>query len=415
MPMRPPRRPKTDQPSDLASLVERTPTSADGGVTTKARRGAEAEPAGEVAKPAVTQSRRARKKEAKARLKAAKAQEKQTAKDAKKGKTATVPAAATLPPAVPVGSATAVDQPKRRRWLPWLVGLFLLAVLAGLGLLAWVLFRTPTHEVPAVVGLPRDEALALVDNYDWEITVDDGRSDEYRTPGQVILTTPSAGEDLAEGSPLLIVVSQGPEFRSVPDLSGMTLDEAEAEVERLELVPLDPTTEYSEDVPAGTVISNSVEGVPIGGDVLPGAEVALVVSDGPQPRRVPQLRGLTEDEATQLLDDLGLTLAVAQQVFDDEIPAGEIATQRPDVDTSIDRGGTITANVSKGPDLVTFPDLTGMTLPEIGQALTDASLRVGNLLGSTQGTFVAASVDGDEVSAGEQVRRNSPVNIIILV
>jgi serine/threonine-protein kinase len=309
----------------------------------------------------------------------------------------------------------AVEQPKRRRWLPWLFGLFLLAVLAGLGVLAWVLFRTPTHEVPAVVGLPRDEALALVDDYDWEITVDDGRSDEYRTPGQVILTTPSAGEDLAEGSPLLMVVSVGPDFRSVPDLSGMTLDEAEAEIEGLELVPLEPTTEFSEDVPAGTVISNSVEGVPIGGDVLPGAEVALVVSDGPQPRRVPQLRGLTEEEATQLLDDLGLTLAVGQQVFDDEIPAGEIATQNPAVDTSIDRGATITANVSKGPDLVTFPDLTGMTLPEIGQALTDASLRVGNLLGSTQGTFVAASVDGDEVSAGDQVRRNSPVNIIILV
>jgi serine/threonine-protein kinase len=408
------------QPDDPTTLVERTPPPpvAGGAVTTKARRGAGAEPTGEVAKPVVTQSRRARKKEAKARLKAAKAQEKQSAKDAKKGKVAAAPTAV-APAAVPVPAvgpaAPAVEQPKRRRWLPWLFGLFLLAVLAGLGVLAWVLFRTPTHEVPAVVGLPRDEALALVDDYDWEITVDDGRSDEYRTPGQVILTTPSAGEDLAEGSPLLMVVSVGPDFRSVPDLSGMTLDEAEAEIEGLELVPLEPTTEFSEDVPAGTVISNSVEGVPIGGDVLPGAEVALVVSDGPQPRRVPQLRGLTEEEATQLLDDLGLTLAVGQQVFDDEIPAGEIATQNPAVDTSIDRGATITANVSKGPDLVTFPDLTGMTLPEIGQALTDASLRVGNLLGSTQGTFVAASVDGDEVSAGDQVRRNSPVNIIILV
>ena len=67
--------------------------------------------------------------------------------------------------------------------MPWLAGLFLLAVLAGLGYLAWLLFRTPTHEVPAVVGLPRDEALALVDDFDWEVTIDDGRSDEYRTPG----------------------------------------------------------------------------------------------------------------------------------------------------------------------------------------------------------------------------------------
>jgi serine/threonine-protein kinase len=293
--------------------------------------------------------------------------------------------------------------------------LLLLGALGGLGYLAWMLFRTPTHEVPAVVGLPQDEALALVDDFEWDITVDEGRSDEYRTPGQIIRTSPPAEEDLAEGSPLLLVVSEGPEFRSVPDLSGMAVDDARAEIERLELVAAEPATAFNEEVPAGTVISSSVEGVPLGGDVLPGAEVELVVSDGPQPRRVPQLRGLSTDEATQLLGDLGLVLAVGEQVFDDEVPAGEIATQSPAVNTTLERGGTLTVNVSKGPDLVTFPDLTGMTLPQISQALTDAGLRVGNLLGSTQGTFVAASIDGDEVGAGEQVRRNSAVNIIILV
>jgi serine/threonine-protein kinase len=399
--------PTTHEFGDLAALVESTPTpqaSPAGPTQSKARRGGGLEAPDTAGKSAGKTSRRARKKEAKARLKAAKAADK---------------AAAKVPPVPPVGgpapAPVAAAQPKRRRWLPWLVGLFLLAVLAGLGYVAWVLFRTPTHEVPAVVGLPRNEALALVDDYEWEITVDDGRSDEYRTPGQVILTSPSAGEDLAEGSPLLVVVSEGPEFRAVPDLSGLTLADAEAEIERLELVAAEPTTDFSEDVPEGTVISSSVEGVPLGGDVLPGAEVQLVVSDGPQPRRVPQLRGLSADEATQLLGDLGLVLAVGEDVFDDEVPAGEIAVQRPAVDTDLDRGGTITANVSKGPDLVTFPDLTGMTLPQIGQALTDASLRVGNLLGSTQGTFVAASVDGDEVGAGDEVRRNSAVNIIILV
>ena len=379
-----------------------------------ARRGSGLEPPASSAGSTATLSRRARKKEAKARLKAAKVNDKRAAKAAKSTGPANGAAPAAAVPAVPAVEAPP-PQPKRRRWVPWLVGLFLLGVLGGLGYLAWVLFRTPTHEVPAVVGLPRDEALALVDDFDWEITVDDDRSDEYRTPGQVILTSPLAGEDLAEGSPLLVVISEGPEFRSVPDLSGLSVADAQAEIESLELVAAEPTAEFSEDVPAGTVISSSVEGVPLGGDVLPGAEVQLVVSDGPQPRGVPQLRGLTEEEATQLLSDLGLVLAVDQQVFDDEVPAGEIATQSPAVSTELARGGTITANVSKGPDLVTFPDLTGMTLPQIGQALSDAGLRVGNLLGSTQGTFVAASIDGDEASAGDQVRRNSAVNIIILV
>ena len=407
----------TSESSDLVGLVESTPEPPPPPAG-PARRGAGLEAPPPPASPGAKQSRRSRKKEAKARLKAAKANDKEVAKQAAKPPAKQAPKAPPPDAVVPPAAAAVVPEPKpakRRRWVPWLVGLFLLGLLGGLGYVAWVLFRTPTHEVPAVVGLPRDEALALVDDFEWEITVDDDRSDEYRTPGQVILTSPSAGEDLAEGSPLLIVVSEGAEFRSVPDLSGLTVADAQAEIESLELVAAEPTTAFSEDVPAGTVISSSVEGVPLGGDVLPGAAVQLVVSDGPQPRRVPQLRGLTEEEATQLLSDLGLVLAVGEQVFDDEVPSGGIAVQTPAVDTNLDRGGTISVNVSKGPDLVTFPDLSGMTLPQIGQALTDAGLRVGNLLGSTQGTFVAASIDGDEVSAGDQVRRNSAVNIIILV
>ena len=402
----------TEQFGDLADLVESTPKPPAHGVG----RGRPASTRLDARRPANRRRSRAgapARRRPRPGSRPAKAKDKDAAKAAKSAPSDTRGAAHLQRP------STCRRSPRRSRsgvaGCRGSLGLFLLAVLGGLGYLAWVLFRTPTHEVPAVVGLPQDEALALVDDFEWEITVDQGRSDEYRTPGQVILTSPSAGEDLAEGSPLLLVVSEGPEFRQVPDLSGLTLADAEAEIERLELVAAEPTTAYSEDVPAGTVISSSVEGVPLGGDVLPGAEVELVVSDGPQPRRVPQLRGLSVDEATQLLGDLGLVLAVGEEVFDDEVPAGEIAVQSPAVDTTLDRGGTITANVSKGPDLVTFPDLTGMTLPEIGQALTDAGLRVGNLLGSTQGTFVAASVDGDEVGAGDQVRRNSAVNIIILV
>ena len=150
--------------------------------------------------------------------------------------------------------------------------------------------------------------------------------------------------------------------------------------------------------------------------MLPGAEVATGRVRRPATESAcPSCAASPKKRRRNCSSDLGLVLAVGQQVFDDEVPAGEIATQSPAVDTELARGGTITANVSKGPDLVTFPDLTGMTLPQIGQALSDAGLRVGNLLGSTQGTFVAASIDGDEVSAGDQVRRNSAVNIIILV
>ena len=225
---------------------------------------------------------------------------------------------------------------------------------------------------------------------------------------------PGVGEDLSEGSPLLIVVSQGPAYRQVPDLAGMPLAQATAEIERLRLVAGEPTEAFSETVPAGSVISGTVDGVGVGDNVLPGATVNLVVSSGPQQRRVPQLRGLTVEQATQLLGDLGLDIVVEDPVFDDDVPSGGIAVQSPALDTNVDRDSTITVSPSKGPDLVTLPDLSGMTLAEIGQALEDSGLHLGPLMGVRSGVFYQAYLDGELLDAGAQVKRGSQISVIIL-
>ena len=93
-------------------------------------------------------------------------------------------------------------------------------------------------------------------------------------------------------------------------------------------------------MPKGTVISSaSGEGVPIGGDVLPGSEITLVVSAGPQPRTAPQLRGLSQDDATQVLTDIGLTIAVGDPVFDNDVAVDEVAAQSPAAGQPVPRGG----------------------------------------------------------------------------
>lgn len=367
---------------DLAALVERTP-----------RVGAPAEPP-----PVVPTTRRGRRRARKSAASEAKA-------NAKAG--GGVPAAASP-------STNDVAVVRRRRWVPWVVGPVMLAALAGLGFVAYQLFQKPTHEVPEVVGMNRDDALTFVEGNNWEIDFEDARSDDFPDAGDVLRTSPAAGQDLAEGSPLLLVISQGPEYRQVPDVSGMALDDALASIADLKLDALEPTEEYSETVPAGNVVSAAVDGIPTGGDVLPGAQVAIVVSEGPQPRDVPQLRGLTVEQATQLLTDRGLAISLAEPAFDDTIPEGQIASQTPAVGEQAARGATIAATPSRGPDLVALPDLTGLTLPEIRPLLEANGLQAGSVLGSTAGTFVSASVEGDEVTAGSMVVRGSEVNLIIL-
>ena len=303
--------------------------------------------------------------------------------------------------------------PRRRRWLSALFGVVLVAALAVLGLLAWRLFRTPTHEVPAVAGMTEQDALLAVQEFGWDVRTDLTRDDTFDQPGQAVRTSPAAGYELAEGSPLTIYISQGPEFRQLPDLANVPLEQATAALEELRLVPGEPARRFDEDVPAGVVISAGVEGTPIGGDVLPGTTVSLVVSRGPEPRTVPSLRGLTEEEATQLLDQFGLQLDIGEAVFSDSVASGRIVEQTPAANEELARGGTVTAAPSKGPDLVAIPDLSGQTLAQIRETLADSGLQAGAVVGSTQGVFYSASVDGDEVEIGEQVRRGSTVDLFV--
>jgi serine/threonine-protein kinase len=302
----------------------------------------------------------------------------------------------------------------RRRWVTWVGAVLVVAALAGLGYLAYVLFRTPTHEVPDLTGLTEADARAQTADFDWHIEVQHVRSDEEPDPGDIIRTAPEAGERLAEGEPFLVFVSDGPEFRALPDVSGETLAEAETALAQLRLTALPPTQQHHEQVPAGSVISWSVPARPAlaaGDDVLPGTEVALVVSSGPAPRTVPNLVNMPFLDARAALTDLRLKVDRLEPRFNREIPKGSVMQQRPAAGRKVPRGATVHVRVSKGPDLRRVPRLDGLTLFQARQRLRDAGLRLGDLLGSTRGIVVEATVDGEPVVPGDRFVRGTPIDL----
>ena len=67
---------------------------------------------------------------------------------------------------------------------PWLVGILVVAALAGLGFLAYRLFQVPTHEVPDLVGLDEEAARAQTADFDWDLDVELARSDEEPDPAR---------------------------------------------------------------------------------------------------------------------------------------------------------------------------------------------------------------------------------------
>ena len=310
------------------------------------------------------------------------------------------------------------DERPKRRWTKYLI----LGVIAliGVGLLSYagfLLLRTKSFEVPDLVGV--DEAVALneVAGNGWVIETSSERSDEVPEIGHVVRTTPAAGEILDEGATFEIVVSDGFELRSLPELTGMTVAEASEALTDLRLVPLEGPAEFSEDVPVGIVIRWQVQSdaaLVAGAQVLPDTVVVFTASLGPEPRPAPDLTNLTAAEATAALDGLQLVTAQGDDVFSDDIETGRVVTQAPPPGTSVERGGTVTFQLSKGPDLVAFPSLDGLSYPEAEAALVEAGFTIGSLLGTTEGTFVSASIDGNAVQPGDTFRRGTAVDLIFL-
>lgn len=316
-------------------------------------------------------------------------------------------------PDEPVDAAGA----RGRRWLPWVIAVLVIGALGALGLLAYQLFKVPTHPVPDLVGLDEAAARAEVSDFNWNVEIRRARSDEHPTPGEIIETAPRAGQRLAEDEPFLIVVSDGPELRTLVDLTGMTLAEAETQLARQRLVALPPLEEHHEDVPAGSVISWSVPAdasLGTGSQVLPETEVQLVISAGPAPRTIPEVVGRTVEEATAALEALQLEVTVAEAVFHDDIPAGSVVSVDPPEGTDdVERGAAVTLTPSKGVDLVTVPTVIGLDLNQARDALGKAGLRVGSLLGNSQGVVVEARVGGELVDAGDEVKRGSTVDLAL--
>jgi len=322
-------------------------------------------------------------------------------------------------PVEPPASGVLYDEERPKR--PWgKYAAISLVVLVGIGLLSyagWLLLRTKSYEVPDLTGVEESVALNEIAGNGWVIETERERSDEVPEIDHVVRTVPVAGEKLDEGETFVIVVSDGFELRTLPDLTGMALTDAVATLTELRLIPVEAPAEFSEEVPAGSVIRWQVQGdaaLTAGAQVLPDTAIVITASLGPEPRPAPNLVNLTAAEATAALDALQLVSAQGEDVFSNDIEVGRVVTQTPAPDTPVERGGTVTFQLSKGPDLVAFPDLTGLTYPEAQTVLAGAGYAVNSLLGTTAGVFVSASVDGTEIQAGATFPRDTAVDLIFL-
>lgn len=336
--------------------------------------------------------------------------------------TLTPATAATANTAAPEAGTTSLTEPYddevRRRKGPIILLVFLLiAGLVALGFAAWLLLRTKSFEVPDLAGTPSDQALNEIAGNGWVVTTERERSDTFPVADTVIRTVPGPGVTLDEGADFTLVLSDGPEFRQLPEITGTSVVDASAQLLDLGLNGIEaPDREFSEDRAEGVVIRWTVQGdatLEAGGSILPGETIVMTVSKGPPPRSTPVLADLTVEEATTALAGLQLEIGFGEEVFSDDVEIGRVVTQSPAPSVLVERGGVVTVQISKGVDLVELPSLEGLTFAEAQERLLEAGFVIDSLLGTTDGTFVEITVNAEPFPDG-RYRRGTTVDVIFL-
>lgn len=303
------------------------------------------------------------------------------------------------------------DNPHHAR--SWLLGMLVvvMALLAG-GFVAYRVIVTKSYTVPDLAGIEKGVAENQIADNEWVVVVKTQRSDEQAV-GNVISSEPPAGSKLAVGKTFVLIVSDGPTLPKLVDVNGMTLDVATAKLAELKLGAPVASEVFNETVAAGQIVSWSVPAQPslvTGMEVVQGTVIAVVVSKGPEPRVVPQLVGLDVAAAKAALVALQLTMVKTDDVFSD-VPIGVVAQQSVAAGGTVDRDGSVSIALSKGPDLVVLPNLSGLAFEAVQKALTDAGLVVGVVAGNTAGFLYGINVAGVPVVAGQQLPRGTSIDL----
>lgn len=193
----------------------------------------------------------------------------------------------------------------------------------------------------------------------------------------VISADVTAGTEIKAGSTVTLTVSAGTEGREVPNITGLSYEDAANKLAEKGFA-VNKTESYSSGVEKGNVISQN----PVGGQKAPAGSVITVnVSLGQEENkvRVPNLMGVPEDEAIAKLIEAGLAIGSVGEMNSADYEAGLVCYQSYSYGSYLDPGTSVDLKVSLGPENITYKynaSIEGPTPEEAPDYVTGTSVSV---------------------------------------
>lgn len=254
--------------------------------------------------------------------------------------------------------------------------------------------------VPELEGRSVEVAISTLEPIGLQVTQEQEHSAVVPV-GRVTRTEPIAGTRVAKQSPITVFVSLGPKQVLVPEPLGLNLEQAKQLLIDTGLTP-GAVDSFFDVAEVGQVFAFSQAA---GTSLDEGSVVDLQVSLGP----VPAVEGLSLQQATEKLQAVGLTVS-SQQVFSDQVPAGQVVSLTPSAEP-LPEAGSVSLAVSKGPEFVTMPNVVGETVLAARNALQALGLTVEIDTDQLSSRYGIVKVTKQTPTASTRVRVGSEVTI----
>lgn len=196
----------------------------------------------------------------------------------------------------------------------------------------------------------------------------------------------------------------------VPDVSGMTKSQAKTAVEAVGLTLEVESTEYSDTVDRGKIISQSPKANAMSRE---GRTVKVVISKGSESVQVPNVVGMTENEAVSALEKANLQVAEIKREYNDSYSSGVVYNASPSAGSAVDKNSKVTLYVSKGKETVSVPGLVGLTQNDAESRIKANGFTVGTVTQQYSDSYASGVVMSQSPSEGTQIEKGTTINFVV--
>ncbi|GDX26388.1 serine/threonine protein kinase [Actinomycetes bacterium] len=230
-----------------------------------------------------------------------------------------------------------------------------------------------TFILPDVTSMSLDEAVTTLEDLGLSV-VPEAEETNSVDDNIVWKQIPNSGESVREGDSITVVYNPSNTPIPVPNLTGLTIDQARTALFNLGLTIGIVTPQNDPTAPENTIISTMPKS---GEQVLGGATIDLVVSQGSGVIKIPDVQGQTTQAARSVLEGEPFKfLVTVVEEASATVDAGRVTRTSPSIGGETTKGSALTIYVSTGQATTAVPLVSGLTEAQATAKLVSSGFTV---------------------------------------